>query len=583
MTNDGRGVGMWGNLPPEQDPGLGVALTPPPRPDVPQSPQHDPWPWEASHAERRAPWRPDGAHRASTIGLEERLVGSWFPRLGALAVVAGAGFGVAYAVQRGWIGPLARVLATAAAGGVAIAVSERARRRDWTAPAQALAAAGVALLYLAVWSSSRIYGFVPLPAALALLSAVTLGAAALAVLHDSELLALLALGAGFLNPFTTDALAGPSALAYVAVMAAGAVVLAARRNWELLERAAFLGAWATAFSSGPMARPAQVAWAGAIFALFAVRPFLRNLDPGLARDREALQSVANGFVFLVFLEVALTVGHLAADRGPAAFGIAAVYVLLWLLARASAPDDTELSRIFQGMAVAMATIGVFFQAHGLALGTLWSVEGVVLLWLGSRSPREDLRRYLGLALVGLGFVRTIVVGLELGAAYLPARLVISPQSLAVAAQVAALAATVRLLRRGEPWERTARLTALVTANAVALGWASAEAHAWFVRRGDGHVDRLAFAYSAIWATYAAGAYAVGIAVRSRGVRLAAAGLFAVTLGKIVLSDAWLLGSVLRTIVFVGVGVLLIVCSLAYHRFRGILVGERDAAEAVRAR
>ena len=58
---------------------------------------------------------------------------------------------------------------------------------------------------------------------------------------------LLALGAGFLNPFTTDALAGPSALAYVAVVAAGAVVLAARRNWELLERAAFLGVWVTYF------------------------------------------------------------------------------------------------------------------------------------------------------------------------------------------------------------------------------------------------------------------------------------------------------------------------------------------------
>lgn len=511
-------------------------------------------------------------------------MGRWFPRLGALAVMAGAGFGVAYAVQRGWNAPLARVLAIAALGGVAIVISEQARRRDWTAPAQALAAAGIALLYLAVWSSSRIYGLVPLPVALAMLSAVAVGAAVLAIVHDSELLALLALGAGFLNPFTTEAVAGPSALAYFAVIAAGAVVLAARRNWEVLERAAFLGAWVTAFSSGPMARPAQVAWAGAIFALFAVRPFLRNLDPGPSRDRDALQSVANGFAFLVFLEVALTVGHLTAARGPAAFGIAAAYVLLWLLARAAAPRDAELSRIFQGLAVAMATIGVFFQAHGLALGTVWSVEGVVLLWPGTQSSRDDLRRYLGLALVGLGFLRTIVVGLELGAAYLPLRLLTSPESLAVAAQVAALAATVRLLRQGtgEPWERTARLTALVAANAVALGWASAEAHAWFVRRGDGHVDRLAFAYSAIWATYAAGAYAVGIAFRSRGVRLAAAGLFAVTLGKIVLSDAWLLGSVLRTTVFVGVGVLLIVCSLAYHRFRAILVGDRDSADVVRA-
>src|SRR5204862_3139738 len=112
-----------------------------------------------------------------------------------------------------------------------------------------------------------------------------------------------------------------------------------------------------------------------------------------------------------------------------------------------------------------------------------------------------------------------------------------------------------------------------TANVLALGWASAEARAWFVRQEPDRTGRLAFAYSAIWATYAAGAYAVGIAIRSRWARLAAAGLFAITLGKIVLSDAWLLGSGLRTVVFVGVGVLLIVCSLAYHRFRGMLLDD----------
>jgi uncharacterized membrane protein len=574
MANEG--TGMWADLP-GTDPGMRVAATPPPRPDLPPSAPHEPWSWEASHGRHRAPRRPDAGTAPDPIELEERLVGSWFPRLGALAVVAGAGFGVAYAVQRGWIGPLARVLATAAAGGVAITVSERARRREWTAPSQALAAAGVALLYLAVWASSRIYGFVPLPAALVLLSAVAVAAAALAVLHDSQPLALLALGAGFLNPFTTGALVGPAALAYVAVIAAGATVLAARRSWEVLERVAFVGAWVTAFSSGAEAHPAQVAWAAAIFGLFAVRPFIPNLDPGLSRDRDLTQSVANGFLFLVFVETALTAGHLPADRGFAAFGIAATYVVLWLLARAAAPSDVELARTYQGLAVGMATVGAYFQAHGLALGTIWSAEGVVLLWLGTRSRNELLRR-VGLALVGAGFVRTVVLGLELGAAYLPARLLVSPESLAVGAQVVALAATAWLLRRGtgDEWERTIRLTAIFVANVVALGWASAEARAWYVRHGEGRVERLAFAYSAIWATYAAGAYAVGILVRSRGVRLAAAGLFAVTLAKIVVSDAWMLGPMLRTIVFVGVGVLLIVCSLAYHRFRGMLLGDRSA-------
>jgi uncharacterized membrane protein len=434
----------------------------------------------------------------------------------------------------------------------------------------------VALLYLAVWASSRIYGFVPLPAAIVLLSVIAVAAAGLAVLHDSEILALLGLGAGFLNPFTTGALGGPQALAYVTVIAAGATVMAARRNWEVLERAAFVGAWVTAFSSGAMAHPAQVAWGAVIFALFAVRPFLPNSHPGRSRGRDMAQSVANGFLFLAFVETALTAGHLQGDRGIAAFGIAAAYVLLWLVARTAAPTDTERARTFAALAVATATVGAYFQAHGLALGTIWSVEGVALLWLGTRS-RDELLRRAGLALVSAGFVRTVVLGLELGAGYLPAKLLISPESLAVGAQVVALGVTAWLLRRGvgERWERAARLTSIVTANVVALGWASAEAHAWSVRHGE-RVDRLAFSYSAIWATYAAGMYAVGILMRSRGARLAAAGLFAITLAKIVLSDVWLLGPMLRAIVFVGVGVLLIVCSLAYHRFRGVLVGDRDA-------
>src|SRR6266540_7421341 len=231
MTNENRGPDQGtqrGRTGGPSVAGCPHAAVPAPRRFSAPSPTPGPHPWQAGPG--RGPVDPfarlPAPPPADTAALEERLVGRWFPRLGALAVMAGAGFGVAYAVQRGWNAPLARVLAIAALGGVAIVISEQARGRDWTAPAQALAAAGIALLYLAVWSSSRIYGLVPLPVALAMLSAVAVGAAVLAIVHDSELLALLALGAGFLNPFTTEAVAGPSALAYFAVIAAGAVVLA---------------------------------------------------------------------------------------------------------------------------------------------------------------------------------------------------------------------------------------------------------------------------------------------------------------------------------------------------------------------
>ena len=53
------------------------------------------------------------------LDIEESVVGTWFPRLGALALLLGAGFGFRYAVDRGWIGPGARVAVGSAAAGPA--------------------------------------------------------------------------------------------------------------------------------------------------------------------------------------------------------------------------------------------------------------------------------------------------------------------------------------------------------------------------------------------------------------------------------------------------------------------------------
>jgi uncharacterized membrane protein len=496
-------------------------------------------------------------------------------------VVAGAGFGVAYAVRRGWIGPLGRVAGTAALGAVALAVSERARRRAWNAPAQALAAGSVALFYLAAWSSARVFGLVPLPAALVVLTLIAALAAGLAVRHDSQPLAVLALAAGLLNPFTTGAMTGPGTLAYVVLVTAGALALMDWKDWPVVERTAFAGSWLTALATGPGAGPVQLVMASALFVLFAARPFQWASAPERRRRSELVQAVANGFLFLAFVETALALRH-PGWQGAGAFALGATYVALWGIARARRPGDDSLPRLFRGLAVAMATIGLVFRLDGFALANAWAAEGVLLLWLARRNGRPE-GRLAGVGLVGLSFLMTIVLGFSLGAAYSPDRLVLTRVSLQVAVQVAALAATARLLGGvREGWERAVRDVALVTANLVALGWATLEARAEVLRStvpGTPREQALAFAASAVWAGYAACAYAVGMVWRSRRARLAAAALFGVTVLKMVLADVWLLGPGLRMVVFTGVGALLIVCSLGYHRYRARLADVDPTASA----
>src|SRR5439155_8161251 len=108
------------------------------------------------------------------------VVGTCFARIGAVAPVAGACSAFAYAVQRGWIGPTARLATAFVLALAAVALAERARSRGWAAPAQALAASGIALLYLTIWAASRVYGYIPLTFALVMLSAVVMLGTALA-------------------------------------------------------------------------------------------------------------------------------------------------------------------------------------------------------------------------------------------------------------------------------------------------------------------------------------------------------------------------------------------------------------------
>lgn len=118
-----------------------------------------------------------------------------------------------------------------------------------------------------------------------------------------------------------------------------------------------------------------------------------------------------------------------------------------------------------------------------------------------------------------------------------------------------------------------RDVALVLANLMSLVWLSLEVYAAVSHEGS-IVPRAAdlhFGLSAVWALYAGALVMVGIVFRSRPARLMSVILFGVTLTKMATHDLWLLDTLQRLIGFGGIGVLLLGCSLLYHRFRTILL------------
>ena len=140
--------------------------------------------------------------------------------------------------------------------------------------------------------------------------------------------------------------------------------------------------------------------------------------------------------------------------------------------------------------------------------------------------------------------------------------------IAFAAQIATLFLAARLRSHDDDFDLWNNVVGIVGANALAVLWLSIEAQA-IGAETTVHVgySNVPFAISAIWGLYAGVLLVAGVALRSRTCRILSVCLFGLTLVKMIISDLWLLPQLQRLIGFIGIGALLIVCSLTYQRFK----------------
>jgi|RhiMethySRZTD1v2_1073278.scaffolds.fasta_scaffold32558_4 uncharacterized membrane protein len=496
--------------------------------------------------------------------LEENVVGTWFPRLGALALFLGAGFGFRYAVDRGWIGPEARVAAGVAIGMLLLLLGEATKRRGWAGYAQAVTGGGLAILYLSVWASFALYGLVPDPVAFALLVGITTTAAVLALRYDSQALAVLATLGGFLNPIVVGrgAIDAAGLYAYTVALNIGVFALASVRRWRLLDKVAFVGSW-TLYGLAHASGDRGMIFATTIFVLFGSLPYLRSIVGGRSsRPRDMIQMTTNAAVYY-----AVSLANLTSDQtGPFTLTLSCVFLLQGLVAFGIAKRDRVLRLGALGVGVALFTLWIFLEADRTWLPAVWAAEALGMTLIGYRVHSGPTR----LAAAGV-LTLSVAATLYSFEDFLPERLLLSEQAL-VCLYVIAVLYVVAFVTSRIPAERPYAAVAGVAANILTLIWLSLEA------RGAVESARvLTFSISAIWAGYAALLLAIGIAARLRSARLLAIGIFGVTLVKMVGSDLWEIDPVHRIVSFAGIGALLLACSLLFHRLRHVVLGARDVA------
>ncbi|GAA0225064.1 DUF2339 domain-containing protein [Saccharothrix mutabilis subsp. mutabilis] len=209
-------------------------VAPPMPPPVPRFPlpaaPPPPPPW-GGHPLPPVPPRPSLFDRLSQPGAGSKLL-AW---VGGAVTLLGVVLLLVLAVQRGYLGPVPRVVGGALLGSALVAIALRMHRSEHSrSGAFAVAATGFAVLYLDVVAATSIYGYLPEGAGLAAGLLIAAAGLLLAMRWNSALFASGVVGAcAVCAPVLTDGFT-PLLVGFLLVLKIAASPVHLRKDWPSL-------------------------------------------------------------------------------------------------------------------------------------------------------------------------------------------------------------------------------------------------------------------------------------------------------------------------------------------------------------
>jgi uncharacterized membrane protein len=403
----------------EGGPGARAPLESPPAPDVAPLVEAAP-PLESRPVEPAPPLGLPGPRRPAPprrgLDLEQRIGARWATWVGIIAILVAASLFLKWAFDNAYLGPAARVGLGLVGGLVMLGGGLLLhRRRDVPYLSEGLAGGGLGVLYLSLFAAHAVYGLAgPTPAFVAMF-AVTLLGAAVAVASSRLITAVLAMVGGLLTPvlLQVDRTDERNLLAYLLVLDVLVLLVARFRAWPQLGRLAWLGTAvlvlpALLHEPGTPRPLTRLLLLSALFLVFLAVPLFRQRALGRrAEPIDLALVVANAAAYFWAVYGTLEVWR-PAWEGPYALGLAVLYRLVATDYASRVPDDRVTVDVHEGVSWTFLTITIPLALDGQWVTLAWAAQGVMLLWLATRTP-APVAAWGGLAALLLAAVRAVAL------------------------------------------------------------------------------------------------------------------------------------------------------------------------------
>ncbi len=300
--------------------------------------------------------------------------------------------------------PVEMRLAGIAAVAVALLVVGWRLRLSRPGYAQVLQGGAVAVLYLTLFVAFRFYGVLAVTPVFAMMVAVAALSAALAVLQNARVLAVIGALGGFAAPLLISTGSGNhvALFSYYLVLDLGIAAVAWHRTWRSLNLIGFLGTFIVGTAWGVLKyRPEHYVSSQlfliAFFVLFVaimLMPLRQPSGETAAQRPDAWLhgSLLFGLPTITFALQHGLVRHTEYGTAISALVLAGFYVAIatWMRSRARLATAFEASL---AIGIVFLTLVIPFALDARSTAGAWALEGAGLVWLGFRQSRGLARGF----------------------------------------------------------------------------------------------------------------------------------------------------------------------------------------------
>ena len=320
--------------------------------------------------------------------------GNTVVRVGVIVLFFGVAFLLKFAYDLGLMPPELRVAGVALGGIVLAAIGWHLRGKRETY-ALTLQGAGVGVLYLSIFAALRLYDMIPAPLAFTLLVVLSVASTALALLQNSQALAVLAVSGGFLAPILTSTGRGDhvSLFSYYAVINAGILWLAAKKAWRPLNLTGFFFTFGVAALWGakyfrPDLWSSTQPFLALFFLMYLAIPTLFAREASTKTEKYLDGTLVFGLPVVATGLQSQLVATFEYGSAISAVVVSAIYLLAARFVRARHGASLALlTQTFASLCVVFATLAIPLALDARWTSAAWALEGAAIAWVGIRQGR----------------------------------------------------------------------------------------------------------------------------------------------------------------------------------------------------